>query len=109
MKVTDQVENILRVSQKARNSDKELMIIYMQKFGMELSEKQIDLFRQMPAFETIRRIRQKLQEEGKYPASKEVDNARFEKYKQVRGEIGVGDPEQLLEAKGYRVIPFGEG
>lgn len=86
MKVVDQVENILKASHKARNSDKELLIIYMQKFGLELTPRQVELFKEMPSTETIRRVRQQLQMEGKYPASEEVDNARFEKYKEVKDQ-----------------------
>jgi hypothetical protein len=108
MKVQDQVENILKVSGKARNSDRELLIIYMQKFGLELTERQEAKLRDMPAFETIRRVRQKLQEEGKYPASKEVEEARYNKYKNVKHNIQYENPEVLLEQQGYKVLPWGQ-
>lgn len=36
MKTSFRVENILQASRAARNSDKELLIIYMQKSGMNL-------------------------------------------------------------------------
>lgn len=107
MKISQQVENILKVSTQARNSDKELIILYMQKFGMELSDKQIKKFREMPSTETIRRVRQQLQEQGKYPASPEVDKARFEKYKEVKANIKSGSTEELLEGQGYKVLPWG--
>lgn len=107
MTETQRVENILRVSQAARNSDRELLIIYMQKFGLNLSDEQVKKMREMPAFETIRRIRQKLQEQGKYPADKEVEDARYAKYKQVKHNIKHEDPEQLLASNGIRVLPWG--
>jgi len=84
MKISNQVENILSVSKKARNSDKELLIIYMQKFGLDLSPQQIELFKKMPSAETITRCRRLLQEEGKYLPTKEVDQARFEKYQEFK-------------------------
>lgn len=87
MNVTQRVEAILKAVPATRDSDTELLIIYMQKAGMELSDRQIAKFKQLPSMETIRRIRQKLQEQGKYPASKAVDKARFEKYRKVRGSI----------------------
>lgn len=108
MKILDQVENILKASHAARNSDKELLIIYMMKFGMGLTSRQIELFKKMPSVETIRRSRQIIQEQGKYPADPEVDKARFEKYKQVKDGIHYVEPEELLEKQGIRVLPWGQ-
>lgn len=104
MNITQRVENILRVSRDARNSDTELLIIYMQKSGMELTDRQIAKFRDLPSMETIRRVRQKIQEHGKYPADDSVNEARFRKFKQVKQNITYDDPEKLLEARGYRIV-----
>jgi hypothetical protein len=87
MTTTECVENILRASHAARNSDFELWLVYAAKSGLELSERQISVLRDMPSFETIRRTRQKLQEQGLYPADPSVDKRRFEKFKQVRQTI----------------------
>lgn len=108
MKVTEQVENILRVSSQARNSDRELIIIYMMKFGMNLTKEQIERFRKMPSMETIRRVRQALQSQGKYPASPEVEEKRYQKFKNVRENINYDSPEQLLESQGKIILPWGE-
>ena len=35
--------------------------------------------------ETIRRLRQKLQEQGQYLPDEKITEARYEKFKQVRG------------------------
>lgn len=105
MNISERVENILKVSRDARNSDKELLIIYMQKAGMDLSQKQRNIFRDMPSSETIRRIRQKFQEQGKYKADKAVDEARFNKYRKVRYNIAGSnqvDAEELLEQRGLQ-------
>lgn len=104
MTITQRVENILRASRQARNSDTELQIIYMQKSGMNLSEAQKQKFRELPHMETIRRTRQKLQEQGKYPADNDVNEYRYEKYKQVKQDIKQLSPEELLEARGYRIV-----
>lgn len=89
MRIKEQVANILAVSRPARNSDKELLIIYMQKYGLELSEKQIAKFKQMPSAESITRARRLIQMEGKYPADQVVDQGRFERYTAMRtGEVG---------------------
>lgn len=109
MTVTQQVTNILQASRDARNSDRELIIIYMDKFGMELTEKQKLLFREMPSTETIRRIRQKLQEDGQYPAEENVDKARFEKHKEMRGSSigGTEVIEQILNDGSVVQLPPG--
>lgn len=106
MTTGQRVEAILKASRKARDSDKELLRIYMVKSGLELTSKQFDILLEMPAFETITRIRRKYQERGMYRAEKLVDDARFDKFKKVRGEIGAADErtaEELLESRGYRI------
>ncbi|MBA3678766.1 hypothetical protein H0W80_01035 [Candidatus Saccharibacteria bacterium] len=109
MKTLDRVEAILRAVPKTRNSDMELLIIYLQKSGMELTDKQIQIFKDAPAMETITRVRRKIQEQGKYPASAEVEEARYQKFKQVRSNISYSkNPEELLEARGYKVLPYGQ-
>lgn len=108
MKTSERVENILKASHKARNSDIELLIIYMQKSGMELTPKQIEIFRKLPAMETITRIRRNLQEQGKYPADPKIEEERFKKFQAVKNSIHYEDPEKLLESKGYKVLPWGQ-
>ena len=51
---------------------------------MELSDRQIAKFKTLPSMETIRRIRQDLQQKGKYPASKAVEDERFNKFNNWR-------------------------
>lgn len=95
MTISERVKNILAASQAARNSDKELLIIYMNKSGMDLSAEQEAIFRKMPSMETLRRIRQKWQEIGAYKADPKVEEARYSKFKSVRGSIGATQPEQV--------------
>ena len=102
MKTRDRVENILKVSKRARNSDTELLILYMQKSGMEINPFQKDIIRRMPSFETIPRIRRQLQEEGKYEATQEVQEERFNKMKEHQEEYG--DPHAHLAKLGYRIV-----
>lgn len=103
MKTRDRVENILKVSKMARNSDIELLILYMQKMKMELTDKQIHILRhEMPSFETITRIRRQLQEEGKYEATQQVQEERYNKMKEHQEEYG--DPHAHLAKLGYRIV-----
>lgn len=108
MKIQEQVENLLKYLPETRNSDKALLIAYMQKYGLNLTEQQIELFKKMPSTETIRRSRQIIQEQGKYAASDQVNEERYKKYQTVKQNIKYETPEQLLESKGYKVLPFGE-
>lgn len=109
MTITQQVKNILKVSELARNDHKELLIIYMQKSGMNLSKAQIATFKDMPDLWTVRRTCQKIQENGEYTASEAVDAARFNKYKEIRNTIPnqtANTTENILTK--YRVKEWGE-
>lgn len=108
MKILEQVESILKCVPKTRDSDKELMIVFMAKSGMNLTQMQESVFRKMASMETIRRSRQIIQEQGKYPASPEVEQERYNKFITVKQGIHYEDPEKLLEKQGYTVLPYGE-
>ena len=91
MTITQQVRNILSASREARNDDKVLQVIYMQKCGMNLSDEQIATFKRMPQLWTVRRIRQHLQEKGEYPADEIVNEKRYETFKNVRQNVSFAD------------------
>ena len=97
MTIHDRVQSILKSVPKTRDSDKELQIIYLQKSGMNLSPEQIALFKRMPSMETIRRTRQAIQEKGKYLASPEVEQARFDKFQEVKQNIKYNSATNTVE------------
>ena len=106
MKINERIEAILKASKAARNSDTELLIIYLQKSGMELTPKQIEKFKDLPSMETITRVRRQLQEQGKYEADESVQEGRYQKFKEHREEYGIGDsadPYAYLEKLGYKI------
>lgn len=112
MTIAERVEAILANVPATRNSDTELLIIYMQKAGMNLSAEQQRLFKEMPSVGTVRRVRRKLQEQGKYPASDEVKRERSHKamvmqqnIPKLRGEQAVKHIEETLDIK---VLPWGK-
>ena len=109
MTITQRVENILRLVPKTRDSDTELLLVYMQKAGLNLTDAQVAKFRDLPSFETITRVRRELQEHDRYPASPEVEKARFDKFKEVRGSIKGESAEKLLEQQGYKILPYKTG
>jgi len=71
------VESILSRDPETRNSDKKLILAVWDYMGLNLSDTQKAKFMDMPPAETIRRLRQKLQERGRYRAS---DSVRHERY-----------------------------
>lgn len=95
MNVTERVTNILKASKEARNSDKELWIIYAQKSGVGLSEQQIEKIKDMPSFETLRRVRQKIQSEGRYEANPEIKKERAHKAMVIQQNEPKASSEQL--------------
>lgn len=70
------VESALRTSHKARNSDKALILMVWSECGLVLDDKQREIWKKLPSSESIRRTRQKLQENGEYLADKPVQKAR---------------------------------
>lgn len=95
MTITDRVRNLLNYSKKARNSDKELYILYMQRSGMNLTKEQIALIWDMPSFETIRRIRQKIQEGGELVADSDVAKERKFKAMEMEQNTPTAKPERV--------------
>lgn len=79
MTIADRVKAILSAMPKTRDSDLELWLVYAYKSGLKLTPEQQEVIKGMPSFETITRVRRKLQENGKYKASAEVARARQDK------------------------------
>lgn len=79
------VEQALQTWEETRDSDRKLMLAvwYLQDPEYETNFRKFFTERAANP-ETIRRIRQKLQEQGKYPASKKVEDQRFNKFNQMR-------------------------
>ena len=93
------VEQALSNWEETRDSDKKLMLSvwYLQDPNYEQHFKQF--FKEKAATpESITRVRRKLQEQGKYQASKTVDNERFNKFNNMRnyGSHSVEDIDNTL-------------
>lgn len=80
------VEQALQNYPETRDSDKKLMLRVwtMQDPFYDSHFEEFFLHKGFNP-ETIRRMRQKLQEQGKYPASKKVNEKRYEKFTQMQG------------------------
>jgi 4-alpha-glucanotransferase len=93
------VEQALQKWEETRDSDKKLMLAvwYLQDPCFEQHFKQF--FKEKAATpESITRVRRKLQEQGKYQASKKVDDERFNKFNNMRnyGNYSVEDIDNTL-------------
>lgn len=104
MKTHELVEHILKYNQSARNSDKELMIEYLQSTGAYLSEYQKAVIRKGASLETLTRVRRKLQEGGKYPATDKVTKERQFKSMQMQQISPKAKPEYMVDTIQQRLI-----
>ena len=105
MNATKQIEAILRDRPESRNSDKDLFIYFMAVNGVCLSEEQRAKFKSMPSLETARRIRQKIQEQGRYLATDTVAKERNWRAMQMQQNMPSAKPERVEQI----ILPWGEG
>lgn len=94
MRLTPIIEDILRNNPKARDSDSELNIQVLLRMGVYLSDSQIDKLREIN-FESIRRTRQKLQQQGKYLPSERVARQRRLKSMIIQQNAPTAKPERV--------------
>lgn len=92
--ITMIVERVLSNSENARNSDKELIIEVLEQLGMDFTERELHIIRSVN-FESIRRMRQKLNEQGKYLPRPEVARQRRLKSMIVQQNAPQAKPEYL--------------
>jgi hypothetical protein len=82
VKIKDVVQEVLKESEKARNSDKQLIWECFKKITH--TEIDFELFKLMPSFETITRCRRKLNEEGLYLPDDKIEQGRYENEQEFR-------------------------
>lgn len=92
------VEKTLKYHPETRTDDKLLILQVWERCGFHLSVNQRKAFlgKELPSTETIRRTRQRLQQEGKYLPPQPVQEARQQKAEQIRQEI-VERPPKLFD------------
>jgi hypothetical protein len=101
MKTSKLVEWSLKHHPETRNSDIELILNCWHEEGLKLSDQQRQFIKTHCSNpESIRRLRQKIQQEGRYLPDEEVENARYEKYTKVKDSTAtVEDLEDELNWK----------
>ena len=83
------VKEVLEESPKSRNSDKLLTILVFKKLGFKIY---IDDLKNSPSFESIRRWRQKLQNElGICPPTEDIDSLRNRRELEFKARFGSGE------------------
>lgn len=75
-RVTDKVETLLKTNEAMRSDDRLLILTVWELCGFYLTPEQREKFWSLPSAESIRRVRQKLQENGNYPAKDSVKKQR---------------------------------
>lgn len=111
MRVSDTVESVLMLQETTRSSDRLLLIKVWEAHGFFMSETQKAKFMDLPSAETVRRIRQKLQEQGKYPASEYVRKQRKFKGMQVQQmipKVKIEKVEELIQKPMFDLPPTPE-
>ena len=96
--IQDKVEKVLQDSISARSSDRLLMLKIWEDEGLRLTQEQQQAFMKVSSPETIRRNRQKLQEDGKYRATADVEAKRAYQEQEVRAAIRyMGEVKEEIE------------
>ena len=87
MRTKKLVERVLSQKPEARDDDKALMLEVWEMQGLCFSETQKKAFRRASSPESIRRTRQKFQQEGEYKASEKVEEQRYQMYVETKDAI----------------------
>ncbi|OUJ18875.1 hypothetical protein AMET1_0526 [Methanonatronarchaeum thermophilum] len=94
--VTATVEQTLQNNKKARNNDTYLTLLVLEQLGyaeynythdhyqITIGQKELQ---EMPALESIRRTRQKLQQQGKYPPTPQIQQHRKKEEQKIRQKM----------------------
>lgn len=87
MILLNRVEQLLQ-EQRYRDSDKLLLLAVWHTQGLELTEEQRQIFMdKCSVAESVTRARRELRD--KYPASKEVEEERFNKFEQYKNDKAI--------------------
>lgn len=97
MIVSQLVRQLLQSKPQARNSDRYLIMAVWHLQGLELSPEQRAKFMEVSSPETIRRIRQKIQEAGEYPADHVVHQERSFKAMQMEQIAPAASPNYIAQ------------
>lgn len=81
------VTQVLEEYPDTRNSDKELILRCWEKEGLFLTIEQTARFRLCHSSETYRRTRQKIQEQGLYPAKDKIRHQRLKNDVEMRNTL----------------------
>lgn len=89
------VKKVLEESERARSSDKILLVGVLQERGMRLSQVQLAIFMSVN-MESVTRARRKYQEKGMYPPTKEVARQRRLKSMIIQQNMPTAKPGKII-------------
>lgn len=90
----DRVELLLKNYPETRNSDKELIITFMDKLGANFTPEQIEIIK-LVSFESITRCRRKFQEKGMYLATGKIAQERKLKASLMQYQAPKAEPRNI--------------
>ena len=88
-----QIKEILKEYPETRDSDKLLILKVWESEGLFLSDDQRETFLKLTSSETIRRTRQRLQEQGYYKSTQRVKDIRMAKEVEMRQDFMTKDSD----------------
>lgn len=97
MKLNNIVESTLAYHEDTRSNDRLLLLRVWEAQGFHLTQSQKNKFMEVSSAESIRRVRQKIQEQGRYPANEYVKKQRKFKAMQIQQMIPKTKPEKVEE------------
>jgi hypothetical protein len=95
MRISILVEKLLNERPALRSNDKLLILEVWAYYGLNLTPDQEYRFLDMPSPETIRRIRQKLQEKGRYPPDPQIAKNRRWRQMQMQQRTPKASPKYI--------------
>lgn len=93
-KISKITESVLRDDEKSRNSDKRLQFLVLERMGFRFTREQMQIWGSV-SLESIRRTRQKLQENGQYVASDNIKSERNYRAAQVQQTVKTTKPKDI--------------
>jgi hypothetical protein len=85
--IKKEILQLYRLDKTVVEDDKRLIANVWHRYGWDQSKDLLTNLNKVPSAETIRRTRQKLHQDGLIEYSDQVEESRYEAYKEVRAEL----------------------
>jgi RecB family exonuclease len=102
--IKQQAKDILLSDYKFRKYPKEAQIEFMRRNGLILTEEQKRAYMDMPDTWNFRRQCQRLVHDGEVKIEEEIDEYRFERYREETIRHSPKTAEEIASMQGYRLV-----